>query len=229
MTSSSPASRLLRLSATILVTATALSLTGCALFPGNQDPAASSSSRETPAPPDNEPVEVASAEPVGGSTLAFAEGADLPSTATVQWGDGLFTDESWAIVSPDNGSGGWKYGTVDGTCTAQFWQGSIPDVPVVAGDDSVSSDAMLGILLTRPTAEVTPVATTDEFSYQIGGNGGVENRQVIGGEGDRSWLMAARAFTQIGAGMYVIVDCTGADATATMARINEENSIIVTP
>ncbi|GAA1222727.1 hypothetical protein F6W70_00810 [Microbacterium maritypicum] len=211
----------LRLASTAIAAVAVLSLSGClyAQIPAGSPTGAPSSSPETDAPSDER----------SGSTLTFAEGLDLASDTYIEWGDGLVVDEGWKIVSPDDGNGGWTYGTVDGTCTARFWQGYTTDVPVVAGDDSASSDAILGVLLQTPTSEVTPLATTGEFSYMAGGNGGVETRQVVGVDGSRTWLMAARAFTQTGVGLSVVVDCTAADAEATLAAINEENAVVVTP
>ncbi|EYT60898.1 MULTISPECIES: hypothetical protein [Microbacterium] len=211
----------LRLASTAIAAVAVLSLSGClyAQIPAGSPTGAPSSSPETDAPSDER----------SGSTLTFAEGLDLASDTYIEWGDGLVVDEGWKIVSPDDGNGGWTYGTVDGTCTARFWQGYTTDVPVVAGDDSASSDAILGVLLQTPTSEVTPLATTGEFSYMAGGSGGVETRQVVGVDGSRTWLMAARAFTQTGVGLSVVVDCTAADAEATLAAINEENAVVVTP
>lgn len=211
----------LRLASTAIAAVAVLSLSGClyAQIPAGSPTGAPSSSPETDAPSDES----------SGSTLTFTEGLDLASDTYIEWGDGLVVDEGWKIVSPDDGNGGWTYGTVDGTCTARFWQGYTTDVPVVAGDDSASSDAILGVLLQTPTSEVTPLATTGEFSYMAGGNGGVETRQVVGVDGSRTWLMAARAFTQTGVGLSVVVDCTAADAEATLAAINEENAVVVTP
>lgn len=211
----------LRLASTAIAAVAVLSLSGClyAQIPVGSPTDVPSSSPETDAPSDES----------SGSTLTFAEGLDLASDTYIEWGDGLVVDEGWKIVSPDDGNGGWTYGTVDGTCTARFWQGYTTDVPVVAGDDSASSDAILGVLLQTPTSEVTPLATTGEFSYMAGGNGGVETRQVVGVDGSRTWLMAARAFTQTGVGLSVVVDCTAADAEATLAAINEENAVVVTP
>lgn len=211
----------LRLASTAIAAVAVLPLSGClyAQIPAGSPTGAPSSSPETDAPSDER----------SGSTLTFAEGLDLASDTYIEWGDGLVVDEGWKIVSPDDGNGGWTYGTVDGTCTARFWQGYTTDVPVVAGDDSASSDAILGVLLQTPTSEVTPLATTGEFSYMAGGSGGVETRQVVGVDGSRTWLMAARAFTQTGVGLSVVVDCTAADAEATLAAINEENAVVVTP
>lgn len=211
----------LRLASTAIAAVAVLSLSGClyAQIPAGSPTGAPSSSPETDAPSDER----------SGSTLTFTEGLDLASDTYIEWGDGLVVDEGWKIVSPDDGNGGWTYGTVDGTCTARFWQGYTTDVPVVAGDDSASSDAILGVLLQTPTSEVTPLATTGEFSYMAGGSGGVDTRQVVGVDGSRTWLMAARAFTQTGVGLSVVVDCTAADAEATLAAINEENAVVVTP
>ncbi|WP_223622822.1 hypothetical protein [Microbacterium sp. EST19A] len=214
-----------RLAAAVALALTVLPLSGC-LFA--QIPTAQPSESVSSGEP--EPSEERSDEPTGGTTLTFAEGLDLTSSSSIEWGDGFLTDDGWKTVTPDDGNGGWTYGTIDDTCTARFWQGRIADVPVVAGDDSASSDAILGVLLNTTTADITAVADTGEFSYQVGGHGGgVENRQVIGEDGDRTWLMAARAFTQTGVGLYVIVDCTGADAADTMALVNEANAVVVTP
>lgn len=215
----------LRLAAAAIVAVAVLPLSGClyAQIPSGQptENAPSSEPEETDAPTD---------EPVDGTTLTFAEGLELESSAYIEWGDGFLADDAWKTVSPDDGNGGWTYGTVDGTCTAEFWQGRISDVEVVEGDDSASSDAILGVLLQSTTEEITAVATTSEFSYQIGGNGGVENRQLVGTDGDRTWTMAARAFTTTGVGLYVIVDCTGgAGAEATMDLVNDANAVVVTP
>ena len=211
----------LRLAATAIAALTVLPLSGClyAQIPPLSDSPASSPGTESEAP----------VEGGQGTTLTFAEGLDLASDAYIEWGDGFMVDDGWETISPDDGNGGWKYGTIDGTCTVQFWQGRTADVPVVPGDDSASSDAMLGVLLQTPTAEITPVATTGEFSYLTGGSGGVEMRQVVGQEGSRTWLMAARAFTQTGVGLYTVVDCTAGDAEATMLAVNEANAVVVTP
>ena len=225
MTRTSQVSPLLRLAAAAVVVTVALPLSGC-LF--SQIPAEGPSGSAPSSGPEttDEPTE----QPSGGSTLTFAEGQELSSSAYIEWGDGFLTDEAWETVTPDDGNGGWTYGTVDGTCTAQFWQGLTSDVAVVAGDDSASSDAILGVLLQTAVADITAIATTGEFSYLVGGAGGVETRQVVGTEGDRTWTISARAFTKTGVGLYVIVDCTGGiGAEATMDLVNEANAVVVTP
>lgn len=223
MTRISQVSPLVRLAAASVVALAVLPLSGClyAQIPVNTpdgdgpDPA-----------PTTSPTEQSSGDLP--ASLTFAAGADLPATAYIQWGDGFVVDDGWKIVKPDDGNGGWTYGTIDDTCTAQFWQGLIPDVPTVAGDDSVSSDAMLAVILGEAdAAAITPLSTTGAFSYQIGGNTDVENRQVEGEAGERRWSMAARAFTATGVGLYVIVDCTGGDIDATMAEVIDKNAVVV--
>ncbi|WEK61221.1 MAG: hypothetical protein P0Y60_00235 [Candidatus Microbacterium colombiense] len=224
MTRPRSARPLLRLAATALVAVAVIPLSGCLYAQIPADPPAA----EEPTPTESDaPID----EPDGTlpTELTFAAGAELPGTAYIEWGDGFMTADGWETVSPDDGNGGWIYGTVDGTCTAQFWQGLTSDVPVVAGDDSASSDAILAALLDSTTAEVTPLATTGEFSYQVGGTGGVENRQVSGAEADRTWIIATRAFTATGVGLYVIIDCTNGDADAVLAEVVENNAVVVTP
>lgn len=223
MTRISQVSPLVRLAAVSVVALAVLPLSGClyAQIPVN-------------VPDGDGPEPTPTAGPTGEASgdlpasMAFTDGADIPASAYIQWGDGFIADDGWKIVKPDDGNGGWTYGTTDDTCTAQFWQGLIPDVPTVAGDDSVSSDAMLAVLLGEAdAAAITPLATTGAFSYQIGGNADVENRQVDGVDGERQWSMSARAFTATGVGLYVIVDCTGGDIDATMAEVVDKNAVII--
>jgi len=227
MTRISQVSPLVRLAAASVVALAVLPLSGClyAQIPVNVPDG------DGPDPsPTAIPSEQPSDEPSGDlpSSMTFADGADIPASAYIQWGDGFVVDDGWKIVKPDDGDGGWTYGTVDDTCTAQFWQGLIPDVPTVAGDDSVSSDAMLAVILGEAdAAAITPLSTTGGFSYQVGGNAEVENRQVLGQETDRQWAMAARAFTATGVGLYVIVDCTGGDIDATMAEVIDKNAVVI--
>jgi hypothetical protein len=223
MTRISQVSPLVRLAAASVVALAVLPLSGClyAQIPVNVPDGDG---------PDPSPTATPSDEASGGlpSTMTFADGADIPSEAYIQWGDGFIADDGWKIVEPDDGNGGWTYGTIDDTCTAQFWQGLIPDVPTVAGDDSVSSDAMLAVILGEAdAAAITPLSTTGGFSYQVGGNADVENRQVVGEDADRQWAMAARAFTATGVGLYVIVDCTGGDMEATMAEVIDKNAVVI--
>lgn len=227
MTRISQVSPLVRLAAASVVALAVLPLSGClyAQIPVNVPDG------DGPDPsPTAIPSEQPSDEPSGDlpSSMTFADGTDIPASAYIQWGDGFVVDDGWKIVKPDDGNGGWTYGTVDDTCTAQFWQGLIPDVPTVAGDDSVSSDAMLAVILGEAdAAAITPLSTTGGFSYQVGGNAEVENRQVLGQEADRQWEMAARAFTATGVGLYVIVDCTGGDIDATMAEVIDKNAVVI--
>jgi len=161
------------------------------------------------------------------TTLTFEDGAQLPESAYIEWGDTLMMDDNWETTSPDDGNGGWTHGTVDGTCTAQFWQGFISDIETTPGDDSVSSDAILATILQSDTETVTTHATDGTFSYQVGGNTDVEQRQLTGEQDGRVWIMGARAFTATGAGLYVIVDCTGGDANAVFAEVVEKNAVVV--
>lgn len=224
MTRSRSARPLLRLAATAIVAVSVIPLSGClyaqipASDPGVAEPTPTASDAPIDEPEGELPAE-----------LTFAAGQELPATAYIEWGDGFMTADGWVSVSPDDGNGGWTYGTADGTCTARFWQGLAPDVPVVPGDDSASSDAILGALLQSTTAEITALATTGEFSYQVGGAGGVENRQLTGEDGERTWIIAARSFTATGVGLYVIVDCTGGDANSILAEVVERNAVVVTP
>lgn len=210
-----------RLAAAIVVGLAVLPLSGCLYAQIPEHPTVVD---DDPAPTDD-PTDQPSAE-----GMSFADGASLSPTSYVEWGDGLFADDAWEIVKPDDGNGGWTYGTVDGTCTAQFWQGHIDNI-MTAGDDSLSSDAMMATFLEggATTAEITPLASTSAFSYQVAGNASVENRMVTGSGDGREWNLAARAFTAIGVGLYVVVDCTGGDIGSVWDEVVTKNSIVITP
>ncbi|MBW8761368.1 MAG: hypothetical protein JF592_02145 [Microbacterium sp.] len=212
-----------RLAAAIVVGLAVLPLSGCLYAQIPEHPTVVD---DDPVPTDD-PVDEPTEEPVAG--MSFADGATLSPSSYVEWGDGFFADDSWKIVKPDDGNGGWTYGTVDGTCTAQFWQGHIDNI-MTAGDDSVSSDAMMATFLEggATTADITPLASTSGFSYQTAGNTAVENRMVSGSGDGVEWTLAARAFTAVGVGLYVVVDCTGGDVDAVWDEVVSKNAIVIT-
>lgn len=213
-----------RLAAAIIVGLAVLPLSGCLYAQIPEHPTIVDHDPAPTAEPTDGPIDEPSAE-----SMSFADGAALSPSAYVEWGDGFFADSAWQIVKPDDGNGGWTYGTVDGTCTAEFWQGHIDSI-MTAGDDSVSSDAMMATFLGggTTTAEITPLASTSGFSYQTGGNTEVENR-VVSGSGDGvEWTLAARAFTAVGVGLYVVVDCTGGDIDAVWNEVVSKNAIVIT-
>lgn len=225
MTRMRTATPALRLAAMAVAAVAILPLSGC-LAAGIPEDAPDTEPSASSAPEESAPAESDGDLP---EALTFEAGVELSESAYIEWGDGLLSDENWEVVAPDNGEGGWIYGTVDGTCTAQFWQGYTSDVETSPGDDSLSSDAMIALLLDSDTATITPSATDGAFSYLSGGNDGVEHRQVAADEDGRMWIMAARSFATVGVGLYVIVDCTGADVFAVFDEVTEKNPIIVTP
>lgn len=226
MTRSLDTSPLFRLTLAAVTLAVVIPLSGC-IAAGIPD-AGSSTPSSTPLPEPSEDLVDEDEEQTSDvpATLSFDDGDLLTDSVYIEWGDGFVMDDGWKLTSPDDGNGGWTYGTIDDTCTAQFWQGFTADVEVTPGDDSASSDAMLGVLLQTDAATVTPNAVDGAFSYQIGGNADIANRQITGQDGDRTWIMAARSFATPGLGFYLIVDCTGGDADAVLAEVIEKNAIV---
>ncbi|MES2866663.1 hypothetical protein [Microbacterium profundi] len=215
-------SPLTRLAFVAAAVASAVPLSGC-MATGIPDAEPSVSAPETITPvPTDEPVEVVGDVP---TTLSFEDGAALPSATRIEWGDGLMADDDWEIVAPDDGHGGWTYGRVDGTCTARFWQGYAADA-LAQGDDRASSDDLLAAILQTDAASVTAAAADGAFSYQVGGNTDVAHRQVTGDQDGRTWVIAARSFTNSGAGVHLIVDCAGPDASSVMTEVIDSNPII---
>ncbi|WP_217184925.1 hypothetical protein [Streptomyces sp. AC495_CC817] len=181
--------------------------------------------------PSEEPTDSPIDQPTGDlpTTMGFADGTALPPSTRVEWGDGFFVDDGWTSTRADDGNGGWAYGTVDGTCTAQFWQGDVTGLSLTPGDDSAGSDALLAYVIgDAETADITPAATTVLLGYGSGSDLSVEARQVVGASGERSWSITARAFTATGHGVYVITDCTGGDIDATFAEVVAKNPLVIT-
>ena len=218
--------RFARLAAATVVAVALLPLSGCvyAQIPTDVPAAEPSASSEPSETPSDEPS-------TSSETLTFAEGLDLTSSSFVQWGDGLMVDDEWKVASPDDGNGNWSYSTLDDSCTVHFWQGTLGSGIAVPGDDSATTDALIAAILGGAPADVTPNAKNGELSYQLGGSGGVDARQVIGEETGRTWIMTARGFSQVGAGLYMIADCTGtqADVEAIIDQVNAKSAVIVVP
>ena len=212
-----------RLAAVAVLAFATLPLSGCLFSAIPSETAATDEPSNAPSPTPEQSDETEGGAP---ATLSFEDGDLLTDSVYVEWSDGLLADDGWEVTSPDDGNGGWAYGTIDGTCTAQFWQGFTPDIPVTPGDDSASSDAILGTLLQTDAASITPHAVDGAFSYQSTGNTDVANRQITGQDGDRTWIMAARAFATPGLGFYVIVDCTSGDANAILSEVLDKNAIV---
>lgn len=209
----------------------AITLSGCvyAQIPAESSPDPVPEVSESTAPPEGTDAGDTDA---GGlpEELTFAAGQELPDGVYIQWGDGFIADEGWKVVAPDNGHGEWTYGTVDDACTARFWQGLIRDSEVKdegVRDDQKGSDLLIGSVLGLSEAEVAGAVNTSEFSYLVGGTGGVENRWASGQDGDRSWIVAARSFTKPGVGLWVAVECYGVAAQPVMDEVNEKNPVVV--
>ncbi|MDQ0643134.1 hypothetical protein [Microbacterium murale] len=212
-----------RLAAIALVALATVPLSGCV---SGSIPTETSATQEPTSTPEPTSEESGGTDDGLPATLSFDDGDLLSDSVSIEWSDSLLIDDGWKVTSADDGNGGWEYGTIDGTCTARFWQGYTTDVQVTPGDDSASSDALLGVLLQTDAATVTPNAVDGAFAYQTSGNTDVANRQIMGQDGDRTWIMAARAFATPGLGFYLIVDCTGGDANAVLSEVIEKNAIV---
>lgn len=166
-------------------------------------------------------------DPLPDDTLTFEAGADLASDSRAEWADGLLSDEGWDYSLPDDGAGTWGYTTVDGSCTATFWQGTVSDLN--ADDDRGASDAILAITLGLRLDEVTPYAVDGRLSYQTPGNLGLDSRVISFTDEQGDYYVAARGFTGPRLGFSVIVDCETGAGRATVDEVLGANAIVVTP
>lgn len=215
-----------RSAAALSALALALPLSGClaSMIPDERPaPAPTPAESTPPSPPETDQPDAGGAP----DRLTFEAGADLSPNTVVQWGDGLMLDEGWEVVSPDDGNGGWTYGTVDGVCTAQFWQGTV--FALQGEDDRAASDFMLASILGAEVSQLEGHAADGEFSYLSPGNAGVDHRYVVAADGDRSWRASVRAFTATKAALYVIVDCASPDSSTVVDEVLLKMSVLVMP
>ncbi|MDR6868179.1 hypothetical protein J2Y69_002790 [Microbacterium resistens] len=215
-----------------IVLAGTLLLTGCAVTGAGEVPTAGAPTEE--ASPSASASPEPSSGPAAGSAvpdkLGFAEGAQLPSSIRPQWSDGFIADANWTVDAADDGNGYWSYKTVDGTCTASFWQGSLgTDIDVSSGDDRAVSDQVL-----QKVGGLSPEALTEYgrdglLGYQLGGEMLLESREASNQNADGWVRVAARGFATPRAGLLVLVECQGGDHDAVWADVMSKAAVLVIP
>lgn len=176
--------------------------------------------------PTDEPTDEPSGDPSTGlpAMMSFADGADLPPTAYVQWGDGLFGDDGWNLTSPDDGNGNWGYTSADGLCTVAFWQGRLDGLETTAGDDQALTDDVLEYFVGTGLD-----AQTAALRYQSGGDRVVDARIASWTESGHERAVISRAFGVPNVGMYLSLDCTGGDILLVMNDLIDKNAVMITP
>lgn len=209
-----------RLAAAIIVGLAVLPLSGCLYAQIPEHPTVVD---DDPVPTDEPTDETTGDLP---TTMSFADGAELPPAAYIQWGDGLIADSAWQLSSPDDGNGNWSYSTVDGTCTAAFWQGTLDGLDTVPGDDAATTDDVLEFFLGSDLDGYTQPAS---LSYQSHGNRDVDAHIVSWSDEGHDRAVISRAFGVPGVGLYISLDCTGGDITSVMDELVDKNAVIIMP
>jgi hypothetical protein len=177
----------------------ATALTGCSVVDmiagGQQESPTASPSRSPSASGD------ASA---GGIT--FEAGADLDPSWGAQWGDPFIGSADFTVYSPDDGKGSWSYQENATGCIIGYWQGAVDGLDASAGDSALS-DKLLAIQFDAEVSDVASYAgDTVSFSSFAGP---IAARSVAGAdkESGQTYIVAARAFGALGAGLVATLDC----------------------
>lgn len=213
----------IRLGAAALVLAVALPLSAC-LNPFDlisKDPSTPKGPTSAPstgsAAPTDEPTS-------SGSGALWFEDPSLPAGTKAEWSDGLMTDSGWTVAKPDDGKGHWSYSTVDGVCTAQFWQGT---GPFTGADDRDSSDELLVGLITGDAPAIKGAARDTYWKDASTGGLDVGARAVTGGSDGASWVIQTRAFKVADVGFYIVLDCTDGSASTVIDEVIDKDPILV--
>jgi hypothetical protein len=188
-----------------LLSATAL--TGCSvvdLLAGGQK----EDSTPTASP---SPSATSSADASADGGISFAAGADLDPSWSAQWGDPFVGNADFTVYAPDDGNGAWSYEEAATGCILGYWQGTVDGLDA-AGGDSGMSDQLLAIQFDADVSEISPYAGEDIAFASF--TGPIAARSVAGAddESGQTYIVAARAFGALGAGLVATLDCpTGID------------------
>lgn len=158
-------------------------------------------------------------------TLTFDDGAALGPDAIAQWSEELFADPGWSLTSPDEGGGTWGYTTVDGTCTADFWQGKVFDM--TATDDRAASDFVIAAIAGVELAKIQDLVNDNVVGFIFSDNPTAEYRRLGGTTPEHSQVIAVRGFAQLKAALYVVVDCASDQATTVADEVLSMSAIHV--
>ena len=222
-----------RLSAAALVASLAL-LPGCALVPSlgeitpvaTDDAADSSGDSDSPEQPDPD---------LPPSELTFEAGAELdPAKWSVQWGDAFLADESFSVLSPDDGNGNWSYLDGANQCEISFYQGGMADLDMSQDDRPLTDDFLASVLAGTVTGSTRADVDEHAFDHELKGLGveSVEFRAIWGSAADGgTWLHAGRMFGLHEAALYVGIRCpAGFEADEEFAKLTDSHlSVIVGP
>lgn len=150
-------------------------------------------------------------------SLTFAAGDALtPGEWSAQWNDPFIGDDAFQIGVADDGQGNWSYIDAQTQCEIAFSQFSISELDRTLGDAQLS-DELLGTIVGGTAAEVEPYAIDETLPQAFDRSATVDVRTIAGENPDsaQSWIVSARAFSALDAGLVVRIVCpAGGDAVA---------------
>ncbi|MCT1479606.1 hypothetical protein [Microbacterium sp. p3-SID336] len=153
---------------------------------------------------DELPPKTSSPHPAA-DVFAFADGEQLTAETEVQWGDGFVADSGWKR-EPSDHPGRWSYTNARSTCTATFRDGVLGDAAGM--DDREATDAVMEQRAGENWLGQEFVSDGTFLPYQRSERR-VANRQFNFTVNGFGYFIAARAFVQADAAVWVIVTCEG--------------------
>ena len=160
-----------------------------------------------------------------GEPVDFEATAGLVPDESI-WQDSAVIDGGgWTLTTPDDG-GAWGYTSADADCTADFQQIRLDEADRAAADDRVATERLVAWFIDWSEGEVAAEAADGTLGYGPSTNRIIATRVLEGVDGDRSWILTARAFRKSGLAFVVDVWCTQRDPADALDEILEKASIV---
>jgi len=175
----------------------------------------------TPTPPSRTPTPTPTAQ----ASVSFDDGADLPPSTDISWGDGFASDDEWEEVESLAAPGRWAYLNADQNCIASFRGGVLGDAD--GKNDQEASDALIEVETGESVVDLGEAVSDAEFLRYEPGGGRVAGRQFSLTVDGRGRFIATRAFVALDYSVTVSILCQGGDVNAIAGEVLSKNMISV--
>lgn len=186
-------------------------LAGCASFSIGGAP------EPTDPPPAETEEPVDEIESLVPRELTFDAGDELePGSIYAEWTDPFAADDEFAVLSADNGNGGWSYTDLTNECEITFYQGTLSDVDTTGGDQAASI-AAISTIVSVSDPQATP-ELVEQYGTEVGvsqyPDEGTVSMWGLGAEVDdgTSWVNSARYFSAIDRFLLYTVTCPSGES-----------------
>ncbi|UJP09731.1 hypothetical protein L2X99_15215 [Microbacterium sp. KUDC0406] len=161
-------------------------------------------------------------DPPASKSLTFADGDSLESDTVISWGIGLNRDR-WKPDDARSKPGHWMFASTEGNCTAQFGLTAIDESSGM--DERAASEAIPPQRLPGPGEGIGDFMADGIFLADAPTWVTVEHRQFTFTADGTGFFTAARAFTEPGIAVDVVVVCDAAALTSTIKEVLSNSAV----